>query len=199
MINSRVLGEWQEQILDRLRKGQETMAATFRAWARTAQSAKPQLPNVSVPTVRLPAVSTRMPSPKDVVAGTFDLAEQLLAAQRRLAEQAADAAAPWLGRPSAGGQHASPARPAPAARTSASGPGAPATASSSAEERAETTADPGAATGAASAARRAAKSGTGAKSRASKTRGTANTAAASDGTAEAKPGPGAEPTQPDTE
>jgi hypothetical protein len=199
MINSRVLGEWQEQIADRLRKGQETMTAAFRTWARTAQSAKPQLPNVSVPKVKLPDVTARIPSPKAVVTSTFDLAEQLLAAQRKLAEQAADAAAPLLGRPATARRPGSVSRSAPAAADSE--PGDPAAAKARTTAHADTTvqADPtaGADPAGPSAAAPAgpAKSGTAAKSRAP--RATAKRTTASGDT----PGSGAdattEPTRPD--
>jgi hypothetical protein len=107
MIDTRVVGqEIQDKILEQVRKGQEqvrksqeTMAETFKNWTATAQSITPQLP--------MPTWTARLPKPEELMANAQDLAaqwlaaqlrtsEQLLAAQKKFAEDAFDAVKPLL-------------------------------------------------------------------------------------------------------
>ena len=88
--------ELQGQILDMIRKSQETMTDAIRTWASTVQSMTPSLPVPSAP------FADRLPKPADVVASAYDFAEQLLASQRKFAENVLDAAKPLLpGQPTA--------------------------------------------------------------------------------------------------
>jgi hypothetical protein len=123
MIDTRAVGQelqdLQHQIVGRIRKGQETVAGTIKTWAHAAQTARPQipalpktaltdkLPSPAALTARLPRpediaarlpkpedIAARLPKPETLVAGAYDLAEQLFAAQRKLAGQVTHAAMP---------------------------------------------------------------------------------------------------------
>ena len=88
MIDARGLAkEIQDQMHSQVRKGQDSAASALRTWLGAAQSVQPQLRGWSVPAVRLPVLTDLLPSPKTLVSSAFDLAEQLLAAQRKLAER----------------------------------------------------------------------------------------------------------------
>jgi len=63
----------------------------LQAWASTIQGMTPDLPDVSVP------FSDKLPRPQDLVAGAYDFAEQLLASQRKFAEDVLQATSPMLG------------------------------------------------------------------------------------------------------
>ncbi len=123
MIDTRAVGQelqdLQHQIAGRIRKGQQTVAGTIRTLAHTAQAARPQIPALPMTaltdklpspeklTIRLPKpedltsrlpkpedLAARLPKPEALIAGAYDLAEQVLAAQRRLAVQVTHAALP---------------------------------------------------------------------------------------------------------
>jgi plasmid maintenance system antidote protein VapI len=80
--------ELQDEILKTVRKSQEAVVDAIKAWTDTVQSIVPKLPAVSVP------LADRLPKPEDVVANAYDFAEQLLAGQRRFAEDMLHATAP---------------------------------------------------------------------------------------------------------
>ena len=83
--------ELQGEILKTVRKGQETMVDAIQMWADAVQAIKPPLPEVSIP------FSDKLPKPGDLVSGAYDFAEQLLAAQRKFAEDVLHATAPFYG------------------------------------------------------------------------------------------------------
>jgi hypothetical protein len=96
----------QEEFLAAARKSQETMIATIKNWLETARTATPKLTFVYAPLTgnlpKLPFVSLpftdKLPTPQDAVANAYDLAEQLLANQRKFAEDLVRATAPlWPG------------------------------------------------------------------------------------------------------
>jgi hypothetical protein len=94
----------QDEFLTALTKGQQTMIGALRIWVDTVQTVTPRLTSIYAPlTDRLPKLPTvslpfadRLPSPKEAVDGAYGLAEDLLANQRKFAEQVLDAAAPLL-------------------------------------------------------------------------------------------------------
>jgi hypothetical protein len=89
MNETRIPGqELQDEILKTVRKSQEAVVDAIKAWADTVQSITPKLPAVNVPLV------DRLPKPEDVVANAYDFAEQLLASQRKFAEDMLHATAP---------------------------------------------------------------------------------------------------------
>jgi hypothetical protein len=82
--------ELQGQILDTIRKSQEAVTDAIRTWAEAVHSITPSVP---VPTAPF---ADKLPKPGDLVANAYDFAEQLLAAQRKFAEDVLQAAAPVL-------------------------------------------------------------------------------------------------------
>ena len=89
MSDTKTVGqELQGEILKTVRKSQETVVDAIQMWADAVQSIKPPLPEVGIP------FSDKLPKPSDLVAGAYDFAEQLLAAQRKFAEDVLQATAP---------------------------------------------------------------------------------------------------------
>ena len=89
MSDTKTVGqELQGEILKTVRKGQDAMVDAIQMWADAVQSIKPPLPEVSVP------FADKLPTPGDLVTGAYDFAEQLLAAQRKFAEDVLQATAP---------------------------------------------------------------------------------------------------------
>src|SRR5215471_12736592 len=82
--------ELQDQILDTIHKSQEAVTDAIRTWAETVQSLTPSLPTLPVP------FADKLPKPGELVANAYDFAEQLLAAQRKFAEDVIAATAPVL-------------------------------------------------------------------------------------------------------
>jgi hypothetical protein len=87
MTDTRNMGqEIQDQILDAVRKSQETVVDAIKAWADTVQAITPSLP--SAPAVPF---ADKLPKPGELVANAYDFAEQLLASQRKFAEEVLEA------------------------------------------------------------------------------------------------------------
>jgi hypothetical protein len=82
----------QEEVLAATRKGQEAMMAAIKTWLETVRTAAPKLPS-KLPQVSLP-FADKLPTPQDAVANAYHLAEQLLASQRRFAEDLVKVTAP---------------------------------------------------------------------------------------------------------
>jgi hypothetical protein len=80
--------ELQGEILKTVRKGQEAVVDAIQTWADAVQSIKPSMPDLNIP------LTDKLPQPAEVVATAYDFAEQLLAAQRKFAEEALAAIAP---------------------------------------------------------------------------------------------------------
>jgi len=75
----------QDELLNAVRKSQETVIDAIRTWSETIQSITPKLPSVPG--------ADRLPKPEDLVTGAYDFAEQLLASQRKFAEEIVKATA----------------------------------------------------------------------------------------------------------
>ena len=71
----------QDEFLSTVRKSQETVIDAIKTWVETVQSITPKIPAVQVPGV------DKLPKPEEVVASAYDFAEQLLAGQRKFAEE----------------------------------------------------------------------------------------------------------------
>ena len=80
----------QEGILSTVRKSQEKAVDMIQTWASTVQSITPILPDVYIP------FAEKLPRPEDLVAGTYDFAEQLLASQRKFTEDVVRVTKPLL-------------------------------------------------------------------------------------------------------
>jgi len=72
--------ELQESFLSAIRKSQDITLQAIKVWVDTAEYFTPKVSYAHLPFARL------LPKPHDVVAGSFDFAEQMLASQRRFAD-----------------------------------------------------------------------------------------------------------------
>lgn len=79
--------ELQDQVLDGIRQGQTAFVEAVRSFTEAAAPLTNQLPDA-------PALAADLPSPAELIAGSFDFAQKLLAAQRQFAEELAAAATP---------------------------------------------------------------------------------------------------------
>ena len=83
--------ELQTQILDSIRKSQEAVADALKTWADAVHSMTPAMPVYAVP------FADKLPKPSELVADAYDFAGQLLATQRKFAEDVIQITAPVLG------------------------------------------------------------------------------------------------------
>lgn len=80
----------QDEFLSATRKSQEILLQAIKTWVESAQALTPKVPSVQMP------FADQLPKPEDVVSGTYDFAEQVLANQRKFAEEILKATAPLL-------------------------------------------------------------------------------------------------------
>ena len=78
---STVTEELQDQFLSTVRKSQEIALDAIRTMVDTIQGITPKVPSVSLP------FAEKLPKPEDVVANAYDFAAQVLASQRKFAEE----------------------------------------------------------------------------------------------------------------
>ena len=81
----------QDEILKLIRASQETVVDALQAWTAAVQSVTPDFPKLNLP------YADRLPKPETLVNGAYDFAEQLLAAQRKFANDVLQVAAPFTG------------------------------------------------------------------------------------------------------
>jgi hypothetical protein len=90
----------QDEVLAATRKSQEAMTAALRTWLETVRAATPKLTSVYGALPKLPPVTLpfadRLPTPEEVVGSAYHMAEQLLANQRKFAEDLVQAVTPLL-------------------------------------------------------------------------------------------------------
>jgi len=80
----------QEELLSAIRKSQDIVLQAVKAWVDSAQELTSKMPSVQLPFV------DQLPKPEDIVSGTYDFAEQVLANQRKFAEEILEVTAPLL-------------------------------------------------------------------------------------------------------
>jgi len=73
--------ELQDGFLSTTRQGQEIVLEAIRTWVDTVQAFTPKMPAISIP------LADQLPRPQDVVANAYDFAGQVLAGQRKFAEE----------------------------------------------------------------------------------------------------------------
>jgi hypothetical protein len=78
----------QEDILSTVRKSQAAVIDAIQAWANQVQAMSPNLPDLNLP------FTDKLPKPHELIANAYDFAEQMLASQRKFAEDALKAMAP---------------------------------------------------------------------------------------------------------
>ena len=94
----------QEEVLAATRKSQEAMIAVIKNWLETVRTATPKAASVYASlTDHLPRLSSvslpfadKLPTPQDAVANVYNMAEQLLADQRKFAEELLKAMTPLM-------------------------------------------------------------------------------------------------------
>jgi hypothetical protein len=119
----------QEEFLAITRKSQEAVITAIKSWVETVKTTTPRLASVYAPFAdRLPKLPTfgapfadRLPRPEEAVASAYHLAEQLLASQRRFAEDLLKAMTPLIPGHTESAA-ASPAAPSVPAGTAATDP-----------------------------------------------------------------------------
>ena len=80
----------QEEFLSATRKSQEIVLQAIKTWVDSTQALTSKVPSVQVP------FADQLPKPEDLVSGTYDFAEQVLANQRDFAEKILKATEPLL-------------------------------------------------------------------------------------------------------
>ncbi len=90
MADTGAVSQVQDEILNTIRKSQAAVVDALQTWASAVQSITPELPDVNVP------FADKLPKPQELVASAYDFAEQLLASQRKFAEDVIKATAPML-------------------------------------------------------------------------------------------------------
>ena len=80
--------ELQGQILDTVRKSQEMAIETIKTWTDALQPMTSAIPPVTLP------LADNLPKPENFVESAYNFAEQLLASQRKFAEDVFHVTAP---------------------------------------------------------------------------------------------------------
>ncbi len=75
-----VTEELQESFLSAIRKSQDITLQAIKVWIDTTEYFTPKVSYAHLPFARL------LPDPQEVVSGSFDFAEQMLASQRRFTD-----------------------------------------------------------------------------------------------------------------
>ena len=73
--------ELEEGFLSATRKSQEIVLESLKSWIDAVQAFTPKVPSVQIP------FGDRLPKADDVLANTYDFIEQILASQRKFAEE----------------------------------------------------------------------------------------------------------------
>ncbi len=87
----------QGEVLNTIRKSQAAIVEAIERWSSTVQSLKPELPELNLPFADNLNIADKLPKPEELVKSAYDFAEQLLASQRKFAEDVLKATAPLMG------------------------------------------------------------------------------------------------------
>jgi hypothetical protein len=79
--------EFQNELLNVVSKSQTAVVDAIQTWASAVQAITPELPGLSLP------FAEKLPRPEEFIATGYDFAEQLLASQRKFAEDVLQATA----------------------------------------------------------------------------------------------------------
>ena len=89
MTEAHTMGrELQDEVLNTIRKSQTAVIEAIQAWTSKVQSITPELPELNMP------FSDKIPTPHELIVSAYDFAGQLLASQRKFAEEVLQAIAP---------------------------------------------------------------------------------------------------------
>jgi hypothetical protein len=89
-MGTTVREELQEEFFSTLRKGQEVALEALTTWVKTVRLVTPAMPAYRVP------LADRLPRAHEIVGGSYDFAEHLLANQRQFADEVITAVSPLL-------------------------------------------------------------------------------------------------------
>jgi hypothetical protein len=95
MAESNIGQDIQAEVLNAIRKSQAMIVDTIERWASTAQAVKPDMPEL--PFADSLNFADKLPKPDELVKNAYDFAEELLASQRKFAEDVLKATAPLIG------------------------------------------------------------------------------------------------------
>ena|ERR1700733_10267672 len=95
MAESNIGQDIQAEVLNAIRKSQAAIVDTIERWASTVQAVKPDMPDL--PFADSLNFTDKLPKPQDLVKNAYDFAEELLASQRKFAEDVLKATAPLIG------------------------------------------------------------------------------------------------------
>ena len=84
------MSQAQQEILNTVRKSQTAIVEAIQAWTSKVQSLTPEMPELNLP------FADKLPKPQELIASAYDFAEQLLASQRKFAEDVLKATTPML-------------------------------------------------------------------------------------------------------
>ena len=85
--------ELQGQILDAVRKSQEVAIEAIKTWTDAVQPMTSAMPPVTLP------LADKLPKPEEFLGSAYDFAQQLLASQRKFAEDVFHVTAPLTAAP----------------------------------------------------------------------------------------------------
>ena len=133
----------QDEFLAITRKSQEAVITAIKAWVETVKTASPRLSPLKdklpkVPSFTLP-LADRLPGREETVANAYHLAEQMLANQRKFAEDLLKLMTPLIPGRAESAPVSSAPESAPASPVSAKAPASPAAKSKPAGQAAKTT------------------------------------------------------------
>ena len=80
--------ELQDEVLNTIRKSQTAVIEAIQTWTSKVQSITPTLPELNMP------FGDKIPTPHALIVSAYDFAGQLLASQRKFAEEVLKATAP---------------------------------------------------------------------------------------------------------
>jgi hypothetical protein len=95
MAESNIGQDVQAEVLNAIRKSQAVIVDSIERWASTVQAVRPEMPEL--PFADSLNLADKLPRPQDLVKNAYDFAEELLASQRKFAEDVLKATAPLLG------------------------------------------------------------------------------------------------------
>jgi hypothetical protein len=140
----------QEEFLAITRKSQEAVIAAIKTWVETVKTATPRLAPLTDKLPKLPSfgvpLADRLPGPEETVANAYRLAEQVLASQRKFAEDLLKMMTPLMpvrakdAQVTPAPEGSAPKSSAPASSASEGGPARPPAKSTPARRAAKTTA-----------------------------------------------------------
>lgn len=84
MAESNIGQDIQGEVLNAIRKSQAAIVDAIERWASTVHSVKAELPEL--PFADSLNLADKMPKPEELVKNAYDFAEELLATQRKFAE-----------------------------------------------------------------------------------------------------------------